>query len=107
MFGIPTHKIYTLQYPDFGYNQIGCGAQVDGSYKLSQMSDQVFSDLLFGARYIYFVPRTALDSQGEKFNFSIGNIYDMLISYRKNWGNPGFELGYDIRFNFGAYQPPA
>lgn len=107
LFGIPTHKIYTLQYPDFGYNQIGIGAQIDGSYKLTRSSEQVFSDLLFGARYVYFVPRTALNSLDEKFTFTIGNIADLLFSYRKNWGNPGFELGYDVRFNFGADIDPA
>jgi len=98
LFGIPTHRIFRLQHTDFGYAQIGTGIQFDGSYATNRTSD-----LLFGARYIHFVPRNALDLLEQKHRFSIGNIIDFLLAYKKDWDNHhGIEFGSTARFQFGA-----
>lgn len=102
LFGIPTHRIFRLQHTDFGYSQIGTGIQFDGSYALNHKSD-----LLYGARYIYFVPRKALDDLDQKHTFTIGNIGDLLLAYKNNWDkHHGIELGYTARFRFGAHIYP-
>ncbi len=102
LFGVPTHRIFRLQHVDFGYSQIGLGLQWDGSYLLNDTSA-----LLYGARYIYFVPRTALDDLEEKHRFTIGNIGDLLLAYKNNWDfHHGIEFGYTARFRFGAHIYP-
>lgn len=102
LFGIPTHRIFRLQHVDFGYSQVGLGLQWDGSYLLNDTSA-----LLYGARYIYFVPRTALDDLEEKHRFTIGNIGDLLLAYKNNWNkHHGIEFGYTARFRFGAHIYP-
>jgi len=102
LFGIPTHRIFTLQHPDFGYGQLGLGLQWDGSYLLNNARA-----LLYGARYIYFVPRKALDTLDQKHTFTIGNIADLLLAYKNNWDfHHGIEFGYTARFRFGAHIYP-
>ncbi len=101
LFGFPTHRLYRLQHPDFGYSQIGTGIQLDGSYNLDNLSS-----LLYGARYIHFIPRKALDPLDQKHTFSIGNIGDILFAYKKNWANRGYEFGYTFRARFGAHISP-
>lgn len=101
LFGIPTHRIFRLQHSDFGYSQIGLGIQFDGSHTFSPCSS-----LLYGARYIYFVPRTALDQTCEKHRFTIGNIGDILIAHKNTWGKHGLEYGYTFRACFGCHCNP-
>lgn len=102
LFGVPTHRIYRLQHSDFGYSQIGLGIQFDAATALNDESA-----LLYGARYIYFVPRKALDSLDESHRFTIGNIGDLLLAYKNNWNKKnGIELGYTARFRFGAHISP-
>jgi len=101
LFGVPTHKIYRLQHADFGENQVGLGLQFDGSYELHHTAA-----LLYGTRYIYFVPRTACDSLRQKHTFTIGNVADLLFAYKNNWGQHGLEFGYTARFQFGAHITP-
>jgi hypothetical protein len=102
LFGIPTHRIYTLQHSDFGFSQIGLGIQFDGGTELDRQAG-----LLYGARYIHFVPRKALDSLNVPHTFTIGNIADLLIAYKNNWDKKhGIESGYTLRFRFGAHISP-
>ena len=101
LFGVPTHKLLTLQHATFGYSQVGIGAQLDGSYDLPHASA-----IIYGVRYIYFVPRTAYDDSCQKYKFTIGNIADILLSYKKNWDPHGIELGFTERFQFGAHISP-
>lgn len=95
--GVPTHRIFRLIHPEFGYGQVGTGIQLDGSYKFNHISA-----LLYGARYIHFVPRSTRDSLDQKYTFSIGNVADLLLACKNNWGMHGFEFGYTSRFQFGA-----
>lgn len=97
LFGIPTHRIYRLQHIDFGYSQVGFGIQLDGIYALSNINT-----LLYGGRYIHFVPRSALDTECEKHKFTLGNIGDLFLGHKSNWGHQGFEFGYTFRARFGA-----
>lgn len=101
LFGVPTHQLVRLQHVDFGYSQIGVGAQFDGSYSLSDESA-----VLYAARYIYFVPRNAADSVGLCYKFTLGNISDVLVAYKHNWLHHGIELGYTSRSQFGAEITP-
>jgi len=101
LLGIPTHKIFRLQHVDFGYSQVGLGMQLDGLYAFNRMNDFVY-----GARYIYFFPRKAHDTLDEKHRFTIGNVGDLLVAYKKNWKHHGLELGYTSRFRFGAHICP-
>lgn len=97
LFGFPTHDIFTLQHPDFGYGQFGTGIQFDGTYDLNEQSA-----FIYGARYIHFFPRTARDSSGKKYKFSIGNLTDLLCAVKTNIGNHGIETGYTRRWDFSA-----
>lgn len=101
LFGIPTHNITTLRHVSFGYGQIGLGIQFDGSYEL-----QASNALLYGTRYIYFVPRKTTDSLSDIYTFTIGNIIDLLLGYKHTWQKHGLEFGYTARFDFGANIKP-
>ncbi|MCL4361439.1 hypothetical protein M1446_03725 [Candidatus Dependentiae bacterium] len=98
LFGIPTHKLFVLQKPNFGFSQFGIGAQVDGSYAFNNKNS-----LLFGARYIHFIPRNTIDCDKNIFKFTSGNLADILVASKNNWGkHHGLEFGYTAKFNFGA-----
>lgn len=101
LFGIPTHKILRLKHIDFGYSQVGLGIQFDGSHYFNHICA-----LLYGTRYIYFVPRTAQDALCNKYHFTIGNVADFLIANKNSWKHHGFELGYSARFRFGCHCNP-
>lgn len=101
LFGFPTHQIFRLQHIDFGYSQIGTGIQLDGSYELNSISS-----LLYGARYIYFIPRTALDDLEKKYTFTLGNVTDLFFAYKGSWQKHGLEAGYTARQRFGAQIHP-
>lgn len=97
LLGFPTHQIYRLRHVDFGYSQIGTGIQCDGLYAFDD--DRA---LLYGARYLHFVPRTARDDAGNAYDFTIGNIGDLFMGYKQYWGKHGLEVGYTNRTRFGA-----
>lgn len=99
LFGIPTHRIYRLQHSDFGYNQVGLGVQIDGLY---QVTDK--SRLLYGGRYLYFIPRDALDPRCCRHRFTIGNVGDLLLAYEHDWHSEHWlECGYTFRSRFGCH----
>jgi len=102
LFGFPTHDIHTLQHVDFGYGQFSAGLQLDGSTNLHHDNA-----LIYGARYIYLVPRHACDNVGESHKFTIGNDADLLFAYKQYWHKHGIELGYTSRFDFGAHVCPS
>jgi hypothetical protein len=102
LFGIPTHSIYSLQRVGMGYGQVGLGIQLDGVYKFTKDVD-----FLWGSRYNYFIPQTALDATGKCYNFTIGSIADILVALQTN--NPlghGVEGGYSGRWGFGIEATP-
>lgn len=101
LFGVPTHQIVALKHVPFGYSQVGLGAQVDGSINLGNERA-----ILYGGRYIYFVPRHAKDDVGNTYKYSIGQTVDLLAAYKKNWPVHGIEFGYTARFFFGAAVHP-
>lgn len=97
LFGVPTHKNFALQHPQFGYGQYGLGIQADGSYEFNNQNA-----FLYGVRYINFLPSDALDPNDNKYKFTIGNLADILVASKNNWRKHGFEVGYTARFDFGA-----
>lgn len=101
LFGVPTHGILRLRHIDFGYSQVGTGIQCDGSYEFGH-----HTTLLYGARYIYFIPGKADDCSKNRYTFSIGNIADLLLAVKRDWGHHGIELGYTYRAQFGARCTP-
>lgn len=101
LFGVPTHRIYRLQHIDFGSSQFGTGIQLDGQYGLNQVSF-----ILYGARYVYFIPRKAWDNFGIKHIFTLGNVADLLFACKNSWAKHGLEFGYTARFRFGAHIHP-
>lgn len=109
LFGIPTHPIFTLQRVGFGSGQVGIGAQIDGLYKMSK-----HIDFLWGARYNYFIPQTALGIAQPSLNildrpykFTIGSIADVLVALQTNRPlSHGIEGGYDARWGFGIKSCP-
>jgi hypothetical protein len=100
--GVPTHKVFALQHVSFGYGQIGTGIQFDGIHMLRRENA-----LLYGLRYLYFVPRSARDTLDQKHTFTIGNTADVLFAYKDWWGKHGLELGFTERVNFGAQCSPS
>jgi hypothetical protein len=107
LFGIPTHSIFALQHVDFGYGQLGVGAQLDGIYHLHYLHDTLYNtDFVYGLRYLYFVPGHAFDHQLNRYVFTIGNLFDILMSVKKKWGHHGIEGGYTRRWDFGAHIMP-
>lgn len=100
LFGVPTHRILRLRHVDFGYSQVGTGLQCDGSYGIAHQAT-----LLYGARYIYFIPGKA-DRSRNRYTFSIGNIGDLLLAVKRDWTHQGLELGYTYRAQFGARSTP-
>lgn len=101
LLGIPTHRSHELEHPDFGYGQASLGLQVDGMYEFNHINS-----FIYGTRYIYFIPRTAYDSNGQPHTFTIGNISDTLVALKNDYLPHGFELGYTARIDFGAHCSP-
>lgn len=101
LFSIPTHQIFTLQHPAMGYGQVGVGIQFDGAYNLG-----CDFRILYGARYVHFIARDALGSDCNCYDFTIGNLGDLLIAMKKIWDLHGLEWGYTARWNFGAQVSP-
>jgi hypothetical protein len=97
LFGVPTHQVLRLKHVDFGYGQVGTGIQLDGSYAFHH--ENAF---LWGARYIYFIPRHATDTLHHNYKFTIGNVADVLLAYKQNWNKHGIECGYTNRVQFGS-----
>jgi len=103
LLGIPTHSVYTLQRVGIGTGQVGLGAQLDGLYKLAQNCD-----FLCGARYVYFIPRNAIDNFGNSYKFTIGSIADLLLALQTNRTlGHNIEGGYAVRWGFDIHATPA
>ena len=101
LFGVPTHRTHELQHADFGSGQIGLGLQCDAGYQINKKHA-----IVGGVRYLYFVPSTGLDCFLVRHRFSVGNMFDFLISSRNNWGAHAFEFGYSVRAGFGLFVRP-
>lgn len=97
LFGIPTHKIFSLQHADFGTGQFGIGVQCDGIYGFS-----AHDSIIAGGRYLYFFPGTALDLMCDRHRFSIGQAVDLLVAHSHIWRTIGIEYGYEVRFPWGS-----
>jgi len=102
LLGIPTHDVNTLQRVGFGVGQVGVGVQLDGLCKITKPID-----FLWGARYNYFIPRSAFDTQGTCHKFTVGSIADVLVALQTS--KPiahGIEGGYSGRWGFGVSATP-
>jgi hypothetical protein len=98
--GFPTHEVFRLRHPDFGYGLFSAGCQLDGSYALSLDYKDIF---MYGVRYTNFMPRLALDAEHKKHEFTIGNVFDIFLANKHHVDNHVFEYGYTTRFRFGPF----
>ncbi|HEX2977645.1 MAG TPA: hypothetical protein VHO47_00780 [Candidatus Babeliales bacterium] len=102
LLGVPTHKLLRYLHPSFGYAQFGLGTTLDGSYKFHKQNS-----LLFGARYIYFVPAKGKDILGNTYTFSLGNVGDILLAYEgKLKKKHALMMGYALVSHFGGFSTP-
>lgn len=102
LFGIPTHSVNFLQRVGHGTGQVGTGVQIDGLHKVASKMD-----VLWGSRYIYFIPRTAFDAAGNSYKFTVGSIADLLIALQGKINlKHGLEGGYAARWGFGINATP-
>lgn len=103
LLGIPTHSVNALERIDFGFGQVGIGAQLDGLYTGVKKVD-----FLYGARYVHFIPRTAFDPENNCYKFTVGSIADLLFSAQSNnIVGHNVEGGYSARWGFGINASPA
>jgi len=101
--GFPTHRIVRLQHPDFGYGQFSAGCQLDGSHAFSLDYKTIF---MYGLRYINFMPRSALDTENKKYEFTMGNFFDIFLANKHHIKSHTLEYGYTTRFRFGPFIAP-
>ncbi|HSW75562.1 MAG TPA: hypothetical protein VLG50_00810 [Candidatus Saccharimonadales bacterium] len=102
MFGIPTHRVHTLQRVGFGTGLVGIGGQLDG---LSPLGQHI--DFLWGTRYNYFIPAKTCDAFGNSYKFTVGSIADVLVAFQTSRQlSHGVEVGYDGRWGFGIKACP-
>ncbi len=98
LLGIPTHRNLILQHIDFGFGQIGIGIQIDGAYGSNHKKG-----LLYGFRYVYFIPRDIFDEDNQRYRFTVGHITDILLAYQYRWQkNHEIESGYTVETRIGA-----
>jgi hypothetical protein len=97
LFGVPTHNMKLLLHPEFGYAQVGLGAQLDGVYSFTANSA-----LIYGTRYIYFVPRTTYDNLENRYKFTAGNNVDFILASKYDFDQNGIEFGYTNKCQFGT-----
>lgn len=102
LFGVPTHPMKLLLRPEFGFAQVGLGLQLDGTYANEQQNKA----LIYGARYIYFAPRTTYDQFENKYKFTAGNAVDLLLAAKYDHAANGIEGGYACRFQFDIKLTP-
>lgn len=102
LIGVPTHQMRLLQQPEFGYAQVGVGLQLDGTYSNQAQT----SALIYGARYVHFVPRTTYDQFENQYKFTTGNNVDLLLAAKYDHQKNGIEGGYACRFQFGTKLTP-
>ena len=96
LLGIPTHNDNGFLRPQFGTGHVGLGGQIDGIYNYKPR----FS-LRYAARSIHFfhnVVDIEINNNAKKFNFTPGNLTDLLISQHFNFGKKRFEFGYNASF---------
>lgn len=110
LFGVPTHGDDAINTPQFGIAHVSFGAQIDAAYAYTRSKKH---SLFFATRYLRFLPRTIAFYQERTnsclpFEFSPGNLFDMLVSHNSTFGRHQFEVGYNATFFFGAslYPPP-
>jgi hypothetical protein len=102
LVGVPTHKNRILEIFQFGAGQFAAGVLVNGSFDYSGNHSHIIKA---AARVVHFFPRQTpfkVLNKVQLFNFTIGNLTDLLIEYEKNWDNHKFEVGYNPTLLLGS-----
>lgn len=104
LFGIPTHRDFTLDLAQLGTGHIGIGGQLDYSYVYKAMPNNL---VLFAARCIHFMPRSATSKnpcvsplyQCNEYKLYPGELIDVYFAHQTNWAKKNrIEVGYDCSF---------
>jgi hypothetical protein len=106
LFGIPTHKDTSVDFVQLGYGHYGLGAEIDGSYSYSTNQNYMLHG---SARLVHFFSReitTTLIPDAGLFNYSIGHLAALLLSFHGKRGGHNVEIGYDGSFFFDAQIHP-
>ncbi len=102
LLGFPTHKDRNLARVQFGYAHYGLGGQCDGSYRYSENHNHTLRGAL---RLIHFFPRETnlpIDGFCESFNYGLGNLLDIFISFHNKFALHSIEMGYNGSFFMDA-----
>lgn len=107
LFGIPTHKDFAFEGPQFGTGHYGLGVQLDGSFAVS---DDLTQAIMTAMRYVHFFKRDivfcATPGVPTRFSFGAGNLIDLFIAYQGSFGRHRFECGYNPSALFEASVSP-
>ncbi len=106
LFGIPTHKDRSIVNPQFGYGEVGLGAQLSGAFNFSELNPGY--SIRMAGRFIHFFPRRQTVS-GTRFKFSAGNLADLIVLMRISTQPEKHRVsfGYNPTFFFGATISPS
>lgn len=102
--GVPTHKDTSLQFLQFGTGHVAFGGQLDAMYAFDDKQACIAA-----ARFLHFFPRTvdiSIDPLNRQFNFTPGNVADLLFAYEYRWKTQQIEIGYNPTFIFDAHIQP-
>lgn len=106
LVGIPTHNDSGFQGLEFGTGHLGAGGQIDGSYWYTREHKHA---LLGAVRYVRFFPENVHINAltiDRRFDFNLGNLFDVLIGHNSRLGRHGIEVGYDATIAFGSRLEP-
>lgn len=98
IFGIPTHKDFSLEHFELGFAHFGLGFQLDASFAYSFPKA---SAIRCAFRFIQFLPRkiqSKFHGTMKCFNLNIGKLIDVFIAHHTVFGHHSFEFGYDQIF---------
>lgn len=96
--GIPTHQDNIVRGLQFGTGHLGIGAQLDIAYAVTQ---DLNSSLMAAARYIRYFPATIyFPKKTIPYEFNIGNLADLIVSYNTGFKTNRFEFGYNASIVF-------
>ena len=99
-FGFPTHEDTSLQFLQFGTGHFALGGQTDVVYTIDEKNS-----LLAAMRFLHFFSRE-VDICNQlicrSFDFTVGNVADLIFIYKHQWQRHKIEVGYNPTFIFDA-----
>jgi hypothetical protein len=103
VFGAPTHKDTSIINPQFGIGQVGLGVQLSSIFHYSP--ENPLHTFHLAGRLVHFFPRRNKIDVGT-FNFSAGNLLDLLVAFNFSSLKHAFEIGYNPVFDTNVTVSP-